>query len=223
MHERAGERYLRALALRKALGAALGELGDVEQFHYLVDAVVNLCLVEPAESCEIGDVLARREVRIQAGTVRQGADFLARAQAVGRHVVAIDVCAAAVGFQYRVKNAERRGLAGPVGTQQPGNFSVRRIETYAANCLYLAERLVNVSDGNHGAGPEKSRKKGMTKLRSRHWSSITSGSAAATKSATRRLVQVHSIAKINRREVGVAWRGDRVSVARQQQERQVAG
>ena len=74
VHQRPRERDLGALSLRKALGAAVRKLADLQQLDDLVDAVVDLGLVEAAQPGEVSDVFARGQVRVQAGTVRQRAN-----------------------------------------------------------------------------------------------------------------------------------------------------
>ena len=105
MHEGAGERHFCALALRKTLGAPVGEIADVEQAHDLVNTIVDLGFGEAAEFGEIGDVFPRGQVRVKARAMWQSADALARLEAVLHYIHAIDRCRAFVRLQNRVEDA----------------------------------------------------------------------------------------------------------------------
>ena len=121
--------------------------------------------------------------------MRQGADQLARAQAVFYDVDTVDGRVTLVWLQYSVKDAHGCGFARTVRAEQARNLAVGRLETNATDSVHFTEGLVNIVDFNHGAGPEKSRKKGVTKLRSMQSVSSVEGSADSTKFANTRPMQ----------------------------------
>ncbi len=120
VHQRARERDLDALALREALRAAVGDRAEVELGDERLDARRERGAGEAVQPAEVGDVLARGELRVDAGAVRQHADPAARGQRVGLHVDAVDDGRAGVGPQHGVEDAQaswtcrrRSGRAGP--------------------------------------------------------------------------------------------------------------
>ena len=78
--------------------------------------------------------------------------------------VAVNACAPLVGLQYRVQHTQGCRLAGAIGSEQAGDLAVGGFEADAAQGMHVTERLVNIVYFDHGCGPAKSRKKGMTKL-----------------------------------------------------------
>jgi hypothetical protein len=93
----ARERDLDPLALRESLRAAVGDRTEVEFGDQRLDAPFERGAVEPVQPAEVGDVLARGELRVDAGAVRQHADPTARGQRVRLHVDAVDGGSAGVG------------------------------------------------------------------------------------------------------------------------------
>ena len=121
--------------------------------------------------------------------MRQRPELLAGGEAVGNHVGAVDLGRAGVRLDHRVQHAERRRFTGAVRPEEPGDLAVRRLETDALNGLHVTEGLVDVADTDHGAGAEKLRKNGITKLSLMQSAAPSSSFAAATKPATTSGVQ----------------------------------
>src|SRR5690606_2607485 len=159
------ERHLGPLAVREALGAPVREVRDVEIPDHLVDPLLERVALEPVEPRVIGNVLARGEQRVEPRAVWQRADATARTETVGDHVDAVDVRVTRVGLENGVEDAERRRLAGAVRPQQPGDPAVAGFEADVAHGPDFAERLADPIHPDHGAGPVKSRKKGMANWR----------------------------------------------------------
>ena len=121
--------------------------------------------LEPVQPAEVGDVLARRELRVDARAVRQHADAPARRERVADDVDAVDRGGAAVGPQHGVEDAKRRGLAGAIRAEQAGDAPVAGLEADAVHGAHGAEAAREAFDADHGALPLKVRKKGAGWMR----------------------------------------------------------
>ena len=184
VYQRAGERHLGALPLGEALAAAVGEIGDLQKIDNVGHALLGRALVQAAEAGVIADVLARGQMRIQSGAVRQSADAPPRGERLRRDVDAVDPGAAGIGSDDGVEHAQRRRLARAVRAEQARDPAVGRREADAADGAHLAEGFVYVLDFDHGDGPDQLKKNGITKLSSMQAAAPSSSCAAATKSAT---------------------------------------
>ena len=125
MDERARDRDLHPLALRKALRAAVGDGGDPERPDELVDPRLERVLGQALQRAVVADVLARGEARIEAARVRQHADAAAHGVALADDVVAVDARAAAVRNHQRREHPQERRLAGAVRSEEPGDRADR--------------------------------------------------------------------------------------------------
>ncbi len=148
--QRAGDRGLDALALREAFGAAVDELAHFERGDRGVGALADRGVVEPVQMAEVGDVFARAHALVQAARIRQRAEPAAHGDRVGGGVDAVDEHLAAIGLHQCVQTAQRRRLAGAVGSEQAGDFAVARAERHAVDGDDLAERLVQIAYFYHG-------------------------------------------------------------------------
>ncbi len=150
VHERAGERGLDALPLREALGAAVGEFLHLQEPHELGGALARRGALQAVQRAEVQDVLARRQVRIDAGAVRQHPEAPGGLQGRAHRAVPVDERIPRIGPQHRVQHAQRGGLAGAVGPEEPGDAAVRRAQTDVAHGRDRAEVLVEVRGLDHG-------------------------------------------------------------------------
>jgi hypothetical protein len=82
---------------------------------------------------EVGDVLARGQVVVDAGAVRQHADGAARGQRILGDAATIDVAIARSGLSTVYNMRSVVDLPAPFGTQQPGDLAVTRREAHAAH------------------------------------------------------------------------------------------
>ncbi len=77
---------------------------------------------------EVGNVLARGQVGVEPGAMRQHADAAAGGETVVYDIMAIDARAAGVRVQHRVQDAQGRRFAGAIRAQQAGNAAVAGAE-----------------------------------------------------------------------------------------------
>jgi hypothetical protein len=105
MDERARQRNLGSLSLRKSLCAAIGKRIYFEQLNDLVYAVIDFRLVEAAEPGEIGDILAGGKMWIETGAVRQGSNVPPGGETLRDNIGAVDGCVAFVRLQYRIEDS----------------------------------------------------------------------------------------------------------------------
>ena len=116
--ERARNGDLHPLALRKALGAAVGDVGDAERPDELVDPRFERAGGQALQCAVVADVLPRGEARVEAARIRQDADAAANGIALVDDVVAVDARAAAVRDHQRREHAQERRLAGAVRSEE---------------------------------------------------------------------------------------------------------
>jgi hypothetical protein len=102
--ERARQRNLGSLSLRKPLRTAIGKRIDLEQLNDLVYAVIDFRPVEAAEPGEISDILAGGKMGIKTRAVRQGSNLSPGGETVRDNIGAVDGCVAFVRLQYRVED-----------------------------------------------------------------------------------------------------------------------
>ncbi len=160
MHQRASQRHLDPLPLRQALGAAIDETLHVEAGDQIRGARPKLPAADSLERTEVVDVLARGQIAVQPGRMRQHAEMRARARGLAANVDAVDTYAAAVGGEHPINHAQGGRFAGAVRSQKPGDFPVARGEGDLAHGLDGAESLAQSLGLDHGAGPVESTKNG---------------------------------------------------------------
>ena len=85
VHQRTRQRGLELLALREALGQPIRERLHLQQLDELGGARLAIGARQAMQLAEVGDVLARGEIVVDAGAVRQHADGAARRQRIRRH------------------------------------------------------------------------------------------------------------------------------------------
>ncbi len=90
VNERPGKRNLGALSLGEALCPAIGKIVDLELVDNSLHLAWNRVLRHAIEFRVVGDVCSCRQVWIQPGAVRQGADSCSRGNAVFNDIDAID-------------------------------------------------------------------------------------------------------------------------------------
>src|ERR1700678_4821442 len=98
-------------------------------------------------------------------------------------VHAVDTRQAAVRCQHSVQHAQARRLAGAVGAQNAGDFTITRHEGDIAHRFDGAETLAQILGLDHGAGPVMLMKKGAGVCRSRQAASSLSAAAVSRNSA----------------------------------------
>ncbi len=99
VQERARQRNLDALALRKALGAALEDVFHGKQCHDFVDAACDGLALHAVQFAEINQVLARGETVVQAELVGQKADAAPRGNRIDGRIEAVYADRAKVALQ----------------------------------------------------------------------------------------------------------------------------
>src|SRR6202165_2774945 len=132
---------------------------------------------------EIVDVCARGEMPVKPRRMGQHAQVRARFRGLATNVDAVDVSSAAVRRQDAVEHAQASRLAGAVGTQNAGDFTIASDEGDAPDRLDGAEALAQIGSFNHGAGPVMLTKKGAGLCRSRQVASSIAGAAVFRNSA----------------------------------------
>jgi hypothetical protein len=100
---------------------------------------------QSVQLAEVRDVLARGEMVVDAGAVRQHADRAAGRERIAGDADAVDERVARVGAQDRVQHAQRRRLARAVGPQQAGDLAVAGAEAHAAHGGDGAEGLREIA------------------------------------------------------------------------------
>lgn len=150
MHQGAAQRDLQFLAARKTLGQAIGEFRHAETLDQIVDVGFQFRAAGAVQLPEIAYVFARRQPRIEAAHIGQHAQLALRRHTVVRHIDAIDPRDACVRHQQPVDDAERRGLARTVGSDQAGDLSIRRGEAQSVQGQDFIEVLGEGFDLNHG-------------------------------------------------------------------------
>ena len=117
VYERASQRHLGTLALRKTLRATVGKVVDIQLIDDCLDALIDNIRRHAIELRVVGNIFAGRKVRIQAGPMRQCSDAAASGKLIVNDIDAIDGCGAGIRLQHGVKDAQGGRLAGAVWTQ----------------------------------------------------------------------------------------------------------
>ena len=162
VHKGARQSDFCSLPLRKAFRSPVGEISYIELLDNFLHAFVDDVATHAVQLRVVSDIFSRGQMRIQAGGVRQCADLAAGFQAFGDDVDAVDRCRARIRFEYRVQNPEGSRFAGAIRPEQTRDAAIVCFEADAVDSFYVAEGLAKAMYGNHGSGPEKSRKKGIT-------------------------------------------------------------
>ena len=150
VHQRAGDGHLAALAVAEAGGAAVLDPAHVERDDQLVDPLLERVALQPLQLAEVANVLARGETRVDGAGVGEHAEPGARGADIGARGGTVDHNVTAVGRDERVEHAQRRGLAGAVGTEQTGDGAVLGDERHVVDGDDLAEAAVQVARFDHG-------------------------------------------------------------------------
>jgi len=98
----------------ESLREAIGERLHLQHLDELGRARCALFPAQAMQLTEIGDVLSRREIAVDAGAVGQHTDRAARGEGIGPHALAVDERIAGVRLQHRVQHAQRGGFAGAI-------------------------------------------------------------------------------------------------------------
>ena len=157
----------------------------------------------PCSSPEVGDVLARGELRVDAGAVRQHADP-ARAPRAGRTATSTPSTAAraGVGREHGVEDAQRRGLAGAVRAEQAGDAPVPRLE---ADAVAPPARRRSAARARR-RGSRRAPAEGAGR-KARAGSRAMQASSSARRGAVRRRTGASAAARSGRRATPWPWPG----------------
>src|SRR5262249_13158281 len=139
VQERAGERRLLFHAARKTLAALVAVRPQVEALEQLLARSLDALRVHAPEAADAGEAFDRRELVVEQRLVRHPGDHALGRRRVGERVDAEDLDRARVGGEQADDHAQRGGLAGAVGAEQP-------VE------LARADRQVEIGDGGPGEG-----------------------------------------------------------------------
>nr|GEU28344.1 hypothetical protein [Tanacetum cinerariifolium] len=145
----AGHRYLHALALRKAQNAAVDDVRQFEDAHGVVDARLGRRHRHAAQAGEIGQVFARGQAVVQTRLIGQETDRRPHRCRSERGIEPIDAEVAAIARHQAQQHAQQGGLAGPVGTEQAGDFSIARLERHLVQRADGSERLARLHNFYH--------------------------------------------------------------------------
>ena len=149
VHEGPRECSLHALALREALRDPVREFFHLEKPDQLGRARLPLAALQAVQGAEVQNVLARGEIRIDTGSVRQHPHQPAGRERLADRAGAIDQSVARVRHQHRIEDPERGRLAGAVGAEQSGDAAVARAQRHVADGLDRTEILLQVRGFNH--------------------------------------------------------------------------
>src|SRR6266508_3263408 len=122
------------------------EGAHVEALDDSVNPAGQLSVEHAAQLGEVGDVLARRQPRVDADLGGHDPDATAHLLGGGPGVEAEDLDRPSVGRQQRADDPQGRGLAGPVRPEQAEDLAGVRLERDAAKHLVRAEGLLQAVD-----------------------------------------------------------------------------
>ena len=128
MHERATERHLHAFALRKPGHSSIRQGGEAKRVEHVIDAAARQARRHAAQAREIGQVLACRQARIQAGVIEHRTEALLRSEPVGLWIRAVDQHTPRVGPERAGNHPEGRRFPRPVRAEQAGDAAVAQRE-----------------------------------------------------------------------------------------------
>ncbi len=149
MHEGACQGGLDALALRESLGTAVRKLLHLEQGDHVLGARLPVRAGQSVQGSKVGDVFARRQVWIDACSMRQHSDAPPGLERVAHDADAVDERVAGIGCQDGVEDAQRGRLARAVGAQQAGNAAIESAQIHVAHGRNGSEVLLQVRRFDH--------------------------------------------------------------------------
>ena len=127
-----------------------------------LDAVVTLGHGRPEECRKKLQVLLDRKVLIQREAAGHVSHLSAYLLHLPYHVLSLDRGLSGIGQQERGEDAEERGLAGSVGTDETKQFALVHRQRYIGEGLDLAVRLRQVADGYSPTLAERGDAYGLT-------------------------------------------------------------
>jgi hypothetical protein len=130
------------------LGRALGGVHEVEALEQRDAAPLRLGAAHAVQTTDHREVLQPGEVLVDRGVLSGETDALAQARGVVHHVEAGHADRARVGLEQRRQHADRRGLAGAVGPQQPEHGAVCGLEVDPVERAHVAEGLHEPGDAD---------------------------------------------------------------------------
>ena len=146
MNQRAGQRQLLLHAARELIGetaAKLRELGHVEQAIAAPDEIADA-----VDLREERDVLVDAQVAVQREALREVADRAGDVAMLLHRILAEHADRARVDMQQPADRADRRRLAGAVGTNQPEHLAFVDTKRHPAQRLDAAVPLDDVLELN---------------------------------------------------------------------------
>ena len=150
MHQGTGNSRLDSLPLRKAFGAAVGDVLHVQEFNQCLDIAFQRFAGLIMQAAIVANVLPRGETRVQAMTIGQRADPPLHLESSRHRIVAIHAGRAEIGPQDRVENAQCGCFARPIRADQSRDAAIGRGKRHAPQRCDWAKRLVKTIDLNHG-------------------------------------------------------------------------
>ena len=97
------------------------------------------------QGAEIGDVLARRQLRVDAGGMRQDTNGAPRCKRIANDVDAVHARAAGIRPEHGIEDTQRRGLAGAIRPEQAGDAPIARLEADTVDRADRAEAAAQPS------------------------------------------------------------------------------
>src|SRR5450631_2357546 len=179
MHQRPRQRHLDPLALRETFDASVDETFHSESSCKLGGAPVQLPAPHAVQRSEIIDVFARGQIVVETRRMRQNTQMRARSRRLPSDIESINAGGSAGGPQYAVQHAQAGRFAGPVGSQQSGDFAVARNERDLADGIDGTESFGQRSGFDHGGGPVELTKNGAGRWPPRQVTSKISGLASS--------------------------------------------
>ncbi len=126
MHERADERELLLHAARQLIREPTAKARELRHLEQPVAA--RVVVVQPVDLCEEGDVLVDAEIAVEAEPLRQIADLRGDATVRPQRIEPEHADRPAIGAQQAAQQADRRRLAGAVGTDQAEHLAARNAQ-----------------------------------------------------------------------------------------------
>jgi len=143
--EARGEVQPSAHAARVDGGAAVGGLGELEALQQLARAGSRLGARQPVQPADHLQVLAAGELAVDRRELAGQADLAPHREGLPDHVVAEHAGLARRRLEQRGEDADQRGLARPVGPEQPEHHPRGDVELEAVERVHLAELLAQVT------------------------------------------------------------------------------
>ena len=138
---------------------------------------------------KVADILSCGESVVQAPTIGHDTKCGFDRHRILRGIKSVDPDFARIRREQRVEHAQRSGFTGAIGAEEPGDLAIAGLKCHAVNRFYLAERLVQICDLNHGLGPNRLVKNGDASISSTQVISTSSVNPAAIKSVVTFLKQ----------------------------------